>query len=392
MKYKNKIGFFTGNRAEYGILSNVMKEIGKIAEFELMTFVGGAHLAHQFGGTIQEIQSDGFEITERLDFLLASDSEDALVKSMGLALIDAFRAFRLHKPDFLFVLGDRYETFSICQAAHIAKIPIGHIHGGELTYGALDDAFRHAITKMAHFHFTSTEEYRKRVIQLGEEPSRVFCVGAPSIDGISANNLSDTRELSDIIGFDLTEPYYVLTYHPVTLDPNFGLAGLDNLLQILRCQDTHKIVITAPNVDYANAKIYQSLEKFVAEDTAKRKFFSSLGRVNYFNLLAGCDAVLGNSSSGLIEAPSFSVPTINIGKRQQGRVSGDTVIHVTETTESIFEGIKRLSDPDFRARLRKSFNPYGEGGSSKQIAKIVKNIDLNNVVNKGFYDLTFNEV
>ena len=178
MTYRNKIGFFTGNRAEYGILSNVMKEICKIAEFEMMTFVGGAHLAHQFGGTIQEIQSDGFEITERLDFLLASDSEDALVKSMSLALVDAFRAFRLHKPDFLFVLGDRYETFSICQAAHIAKIPIGHIHGGELTYGALDDAFRHAITKMAHFHFTSTEEYRKRVIQLGEEPSRVFCVGA----------------------------------------------------------------------------------------------------------------------------------------------------------------------------------------------------------------------
>jgi len=288
----------------------------------------------------------------------------------------------------LIILGDRYETFAICQAAFLARIPIGHIHGGELTFGAIDDAFRHAITKMAHLHFTSTEGYRKRVIQLGEEPDRVFCVGAPAIDAINSSLISDTEELSRILDLDLNRPYYVLTYHPVTLSQDSGLLGLENLLQILRSQNTHNVVITAPNVDSSYTKIEKMIINFASENKKTRKIHSSLGRKNYYKLIANCDAVLGNSSSGLIEAPSFCVPTINIGKRQQGRVVGETVITVNEAIEDISAGFRRLSKPEFRERLRVAINPYGQGGASKEIANIMQKIDIKNMKNKHFHDIT----
>jgi UDP-hydrolysing UDP-N-acetyl-D-glucosamine 2-epimerase len=382
-----KIAVFTGTRAEYGLLYWIIKMIHESVEAELQLVVGGMHLSPEFGYTVKQIEKDGFPIVERMEFLLASDSPVAISKSMGLAIISAAEVLERTQPDVLVILGDRFESMAVAQAAMVARVPIAHIHGGETTEGLIDEAVRHSITKMAHLHFTATEVYRDRVIQLGEQPDRVFNVGAPGIDSIVSLPLLSRKELSESIGFDLNKPYFVVTYHPVTLSEGGAPQSLENLLTVLDQYSGHQLVISYPNADTSGRKLIEILEAYSQRESHRVFLAQSLGQVRYLSVVKYCDGVLGNSSSGLIEAPAFGVPTLNIGNRQKGRLSGNTVINCGETKPSIANAMELIVDPDFRDRCRSAVSPYGQGGSSKKIVSKLLSCSLDNIVEKVFYDL-----
>ena len=291
------ISVFTGTRAEYGLLYWIIDELNQLADINLQLFVGGMHLSKEYGLTIEKIEEDGFNITEKLDFLSSSDSSLSVGKSMGRALMQATEALFKHKPDMLVILGDRFEAMAVAQAAMICRIPIAHIHGGENTEGAIDEAARHSITKMSHLHFTSTEIYRNRVIQLGENPERVYNFGAPGIDSIKKLQLLDRRELAADLGFNLDGPYFVLTFHPVTLKEDGGSQGLENLLSVLKKYDHHKIIISYPNADTNNKKLIKIINDYSKIDKKRIFLFKSLGQKRYLSALKHSEAVLGNSSS-----------------------------------------------------------------------------------------------
>jgi UDP-N-acetyl-D-glucosamine 2-epimerase, UDP-hydrolysing len=342
----------------------------------------------EFGKTVDQIKSDGFPISEKLEFLLSSDTPVGIAKSMGLALICAADTIERTKPDLLVVLGDRYESMAICQAAMAAQVPIAHIHGGETTEGLIDEAVRHSITKMAHLHFTATEKYRQRVIQLGENSDNVFNVGAPGIDSIKALNLLCRKELSTSIGFKLENtPYMVVTYHPVTLSSDGAVEDLKQLLAALRQYPNYKFLITYPNADTHGRALIPLLDSFAKELEGRVLLIQSLGQLRYLSALQHCDLVIGNSSSGLIEAPTFKVPTINIGNRQKGRIAGDTVINCGGNEKSIVNAINKALSDVFREKCKLSKNPYGDGDSSSKIVKIIQNINLDGLVHKSFFDM-----
>ena len=382
-----KIAVFTGTRAEYGLLYWIIKGIHESTQAELQLYAGGMHLSPEFGRTVSQIENDGFPIKDYLDFLLSSDSPTGIAKSMGLALISAIDAFQRNKPDLLVVLGDRFESMAICQAAMVSCIPIAHIHGGELTEGLIDEAVRHSITKMSHLHFTATEEYRRRVIQLGEQPDRVYNFGAPGVDSIKKFELLPKAELSKSINFNLDNPYMVITYHPVTLDKHGAIEALDSLLNVLNEYSDYKFVITYPNADTHGRALIKKLDEFYAANPEKVLLVRSLGQLRYLSLLKYCAVVVGNSSSGLIEAPSFNVPTVNIGTRQKGRISGETVISCGETKMDIQHAIATALSEDFKSKCNGSTNPYGNGDSSSNIVRVLTEINLNGLINKKFYDL-----
>lgn len=386
---KKKIAVFTGTRAEYGLLYWVLKELESSSECELQLYVGGMHLSPEFGYTIDKIITDGFSVTERIEFLLSSDSAVGISKSMGLALISASEVLERTNPDLIVLLGDRFESLAIAQAAMLACIPLAHIHGGETTEGLIDEAIRHSITKMSHLHFTATEDYRKRVIQLGEEPDKVFNYGAPGIDSILKFELLDKQKLSDSIDFDLSLPYFMVTYHPVTLDKTGGVESLINLITVLDLYPDYKCIITYPNADTHGRKLIEVLNSYRDKNPERILLVQSLGQLRYLSLLKYSKAVVGNSSSGLIEAPTFNIPTINIGNRQKGRIAGDTVIQSGETFKEIKKAFEIALSPEFNKVCNDAENPYGDGTSSSKIVNKILTYPLQNILEKSFYD--FNE-
>ena len=382
-----KIAVFTGTRAEYGLMYWIMKGLSAEKSVDFQLFVGGMHLSREFGLTIDNIIRDGFRITEKFEFLLSSDSPVAVGKSMGLALISACEAFDRHRPDVLVILGDRYESLAVAQAAMIFRVPIAHIHGGEITEGLIDEAVRHSISKMAHLHFTSTESYRKRVIQLGEDPKRVFNVGAPGIDSINRLDLLDREQLSASLNFELDKPYFLITFHPVTLQEGGGAEELANLIAAIRHYPNYKVLFSYPNADTDNVGIIKILDAFYEENKERVFLFQSLGQLRYLSAMKHCEAVLGNSSSGLIEAPSFGKPTLNIGSRQKGRLSGASVFNCDSSLSSILDGLDSILSASFLRQANKKNNPYGIGGASEKIVSKLVSVSLEEIVQKEFYDL-----
>jgi len=381
-----KICVVTGTRAEYGLLYWLMKEIEASNELELQLIVTGMHLAPEFGLTFQHIEKDGFRNNKKVEMLLSSDSEVGVTKSMGLGMIGFADAFNELRPDMLVLLGDRFELLSAASAALIFRIPIVHIHGGETTEGAFDEAIRHSITKMSHLHFTATEQYRKRVIQLGEYPERVFNVGGTGIDNITRLDLLSKEELEKGINFQLDKKNLLVTYHPVTLEMSTAQQQFAELLLALDDLSDTCLVFTKANSDTNGRIINEMIDNYVDSNTDKSIAFTSMGQLRYLSTMQYVDGVIGNSSSGLLEAPTFKIGTINIGDRQKGRIQAASVINCHPTKESISKGIDRLFSKDFREQLKTVENPYGHGGAARKCVDAIQEyckIDIK----KSFYDM-----
>lgn len=382
-----KIMVVTGSRAEYGLFTPLLRELAADPEFQLQLVVTGMHLSPEFGLTYREIVRDGFPIADMVEMLVSSDSPAGIAKSVGLGVIGFADSIRRLKPDMLVVLGDRFETFAAAQAALFANVPIVHIHGGERTEGAFDEAIRHSITKMAHLHFVSTEEYRKRVIQLGEHPDRVFCVGALGIDVIRSIPLMSREELEASLSFRLGTLNFLITYHPETLSIEDAEENVHRLLQALdRFPEAH-LVFTKPNADTHGRAIARMIDEYVAKNGDRAAVFTSLGQVRYLSLLNLVDVVIGNSSSGIIEAPYFRKPTVNIGDRQKGRVMGPTVISCGNETAQIVRAIELALSENFQDRIRNAPMLYGDGNAAARIVKVLRETDLKGMLKKTFYDL-----
>jgi GDP/UDP-N,N'-diacetylbacillosamine 2-epimerase (hydrolysing) len=381
-----KICVVTGTRAEYGLLYWLMKEIQADINLELQVIVTGMHLSHEFGLTYQEIEKE-FNINKKIEMLLSSDTSVGISKSMGLAQISFAEAYSELNPDIVVLLGDRFEIFSAASAAMISRIPLAHIHGGETTEGAFDEAIRHSITKMSHLHFVATEKYRQRVIQLGEAPERVFNFGAPGLDNIHKLKLLTKDEFEKSIDFGLGKKNLLVTFHPVTLEQGTAKEQFQQLLNALdNLEDTH-IIFTKANADTDGRVINAMIDRYVLTNTNKSIAFSSLGQLRYLSALAVVDAVVGNSSSGLIEAPSFKIGTINIGDRQKGRIKSESIIDCQPNSEKIGSAICRLYSSEFQQKLLNVKNPYGEGGSSQKIAGVLSTHSLTKLLKKKFIDL-----
>ena len=376
----------TGTRAEYGLLYWLMKEIQNDPDLELQIIVTGMHLSPEFGLTYRQIEKDGFKIDKKIEMLLSSDTPVGISKSMGLGMIGFAEAYADLKPDIVVLLGDRFEIFSAASAAMIARIPIAHLHGGETTEGAFDEAIRHSITKMAHLHFTATEEYKRRVIQLGEDPARVFNVGGLGIDNIKKLKLMSREELEDSINFRLGPKNLLVTFHPVTLEHGTAEAQFQNLLDALDEVEDTKFIFTKPNADTEGRTITQMINEYISKNKYKAISFVNLGQLRYLSAMQFVDGVVGNSSSGLAEAPTFKIGTINIGDRQKGRIKAESVIDCESTKESILTARKKLYSKEFQKKLKKVKNPYGEGGAAEKIKKILKETDLTDILKKEFYD------
>lgn len=381
-----KICIITGSRAEYGLLYWLMKEIQSDASLELQVIVTGMHLSPEFGLTYKEIEKE-FSINKKIEMLLSSDTPIGISKSMGLAQISFAEAYAELSPDILVVLGDRFEIFSAVTAAMIARIPIAHIHGGETTEGAFDEAIRHSITKMSHLHFVATEEYRQRVIQLGEDPERVFNFGSPGIDNIHNLHLVAKDEFERSLGFKLGEKNLLVTFHPVTLEQSTAKEQFQQLLFALDDLKDTQIIFTKANADTDGRIINSMIDSYVSANSDKAIAFTSLGQLRYLSALQYVDAVVGNSSSGIIEAPSFKIGTINIGDRQKGRIKAPNVIDCAPDRNAIINAMQLLYSPEFQKSLPDVRNPYGEGGSSKKIVGILCSHPLTKLLKKIFNDL-----
>jgi len=383
---KRKICVVTGTRAEYGLLRWVMEGIRNSSALELQVVATGMHLSPEFGLTYQEIEKDGFRIDRRVEMLLSSDSPTGLAKSMGLGMIGFADVLRELQPDMLLVLGDRFEIFSAVAAAVPARIPVAHLHGGEATEGLIDESIRHSLTKMSHLHFVATDEYRKRVIQLGEQPERVFCVGGLGVDSIVRMKLLERESLEDALDFRFGARNLLVTFHPVTLEQNSSERQMGELLSALSALPETHIIFTMPNADTDGRALIGMIKDFVASHP-RAKVFSSLGQLRYLSCINYVDGVVGNSSSGLLEVPSFKKGTINIGDRQKGRIKADSVIDCKPEKESILKALEELYSDEFMDELKTVVNPYGEGGASDAIVAILEKVVLEHIIKKEFYDL-----
>ncbi len=385
---KRKICVVTATRAEYGLLKWLMREIASNPATQLQVLVTGAHLSPEFGSTYQEIEADGFHIDARVEMLLSADTATAISKSMGLGLMGYADAFDRLRPDIVVILGDRYEMLSVAAAALIAKIPVAHLHGGETTEGAFDEAIRHAITKMSHLHFTGAPEYQHRVIQLGESPDRVYMVGGLGIDAIRRVKLLSKDELENSIGFRFAERNLLVTFHPVTLSERSSQDQMEEMLAALESLPDVGMIFTMPNADTGSRALTKQIEAFVKHHPHAMAF-ASLGQLRYLSCLQFVDGVVGNSSSGIAEAPSFKVGTINIGDRQKGRLASSSVIHCDSSRTSIEEALRRLYSPEFKLIVQDTINPYGDGGASGRIANVLSRVALGPLVAKKFHDVFF---
>lgn len=389
-KGKYKVGLVTTSRADYGVQKPLIQALFEDPEIELALLVSGSHLAPEFGYTLKEIQGDGFPVAQTFDVLLSGDSQAAMAKAQGLSLISFADYFAKADLDFLFLLGDRFEMAAVALCALNFKIPMGHLHGGEVTKGAVDDALRHAITKCSYLHFASSRDYAQRIIQLGEDPHRVFNVGAMGVENIKNLKELDFSELAQSIGLDETKPYALVTYHPVTLGGD-SVAMVAQMLEAFRQEPGLNYIFTYANADAQGRQINQAINAFI-EEVPGSLAFQSLGYVRYLNLMKHAQMVIGNSSSGIIETPAFGLPTVNIGSRQDGRTRAGTIIDCGEDQAAIQEAIAKAMDPDFRAICMASPNPFGQGDTSGKIMAILKDWlprvsrpDFS--LAKGFYDL-----
>lgn len=380
----------TATRAEYGLLSPIIKKLKEYPGLEIKVAVTGMHLSPEFGLTYREIEEDGIKIDKKIEMLMSSDTPVSISKSMGLAIIGFSEYFDERKPDALLVLGDRYETLAVCCAAMNARIPIIHLYGGETTEGAIDEAVRHAITKMSYLHFTSTQAYRKRVIQLGEDPARVFSVGSVGVENALHKELLSRPELEKSLHFILDKPYAVVTYHPVTLEERLAEKQFGELLKALDTHPELKYIFTKANAD-ANGRIINKMMEDYASTRKNAAVFESLGVRRYLSALRYAALVIGNSSSGLMEAPSFHIPTVNIGDRQKGRLRADSVIDCLAVAEDIYRALETALSQEFRKIAKNAANPYGDGNTSAKIAEVINDVMLNWEIDlkKKFYDVTF---
>ncbi len=391
MTDKRTICVITGSRAEYGLLYWLLKDIQASSDLELQIIATGMHLSQEFGLTYKQIEDDGFKIDHKVEILLSSDTASAISKSMGLAMIGFADSYKELSPDLIVVLGDRFEIFSAVSAALIAKIPVAHLHGGESTEGAFDEALRHSITKMSHMHFTAAEEYRNRVIQLGEQPSKVYNFGAIGIDNIIRLQLLSKEKFEESIKFKLGKRNLLVTFHPATLEKLSAEYQFKNLLAALdELEDTH-IIFTKANADPEGRIINYMIDDYVENTKNKSIAFTSLGQVRYLSAIKYMDGVVGNSSSGIIEAPSLKVGTVNIGTRQSGRIRANSVIDCDSTYDGIRNAFDQLFREDFQDLLETIVNPYGNGGVTEKIFFHIKKTPLEGITNKTFYRLPAEE-
>lgn len=383
-----KICVITGTRAEYGLLKPLIQKINNDECLELQLVVTGMHLSPEFGLTYKEIEQDGFEITERNEMLLSSDTPNGITKSIGLGIIGFADIFTRLTPDMIVILGDRYEALAAATAAMIHRVPIAHIHGGEVTEGVIDESIRHAITKMSMLHFTSTETYRNRVIQLGEQPDRVFCVGALGVENIKTQKLMNKKELEDSICFKLDKPYIMVTFHPVTLENNTAKEQFENLLSVLDRMQEYQIIFTKANSDTDGRTINQRIDEYVSNNKKRAVAFISLGMVRYLSALQYCEMVVGNSSSGILEVPSFHIPTVNIGDRQKGRVKGKSIIDCGSTQKEILNAIHTAQGMNRDRVLQNEQNPYEGEKTSETILNSMKyHLQSGIDIKKHFFDI-----
>lgn len=381
-----KICVITGTRAEYGLLRWVMQGIQDDPELTLQIIATGMHLSPEFGLTYQEIEQDGFRIDRKVEMLTSSDTAVGIGKSMGLGLIGFADALNELQPDLIVVLGDRFEIFAAVSAALVARIPVAHLHGGETTEGAFDEALRHSITKMSHLHFVAAEAYRQRVIQLGEQPNHVFLVGGLGIDNIKRLQLLDRAALEESLDFKLGPKNLLITFHPVTLENLTAVIQMEELLAALAELNDTKLIFTLPNADTEGRTLIKMVEQFVKQHPSAQ-VYPSLGQLRYLSCVAQVDGVVGNSSSGLTEVPSFRKGAINIGSRQKGRLQAASVINCEPNRASISSAVGRLYSKEFQVKLSEVVNPYGEGGSSERIVSTLKDYAISGIVKKVFHDL-----
>lgn len=385
-----RVAFCTGARAEYGLLKPLIEQFMSDPNVDTGLIVTGMHLCKEYGNTIEVIQSDNMPIWDTIDILLSSNTQCSIVKSMGLALLGFSESLNKIKPDILILLGDRFEAFCAAAAAVVLNIPIAHIHGGELTEGAIDDAFRHAITKMSYLHFTSTEEYRRRVIQMGEEPDRVFNVGSLGVENIRKLKLLDRDELQKELGIDLSKPYCVCTFHPETLEPDKTIDHLYELIGALDKVNNQAIIFTGSNADSKGKKINQIIKSFVDERRSRTYFFLNLGQLKYLSLLKYAQFVVGNSSSGIIEAPALGIPTINIGSRQNGRVKPQSVFDSKPQKDEILKMITYVLENSSKLSEKSLDGLFKGDDVAKRIYDTCISFLKNGIKNKHFYDIQFN--
>ena len=381
-----KICIITATRAEYGLLRPLMQLIKDDSELELQIIATGAHLSPEFGLTYQLIENDGFIISEKVEMLLSSDTATGIVKTMGVCMISIADSLSRLKPDMIVVLGDRYEMLSVVSAATIFKIPIAHLHGGELTEGAYDDAIRHSITKMSHLHFASTDEYRNRIIQMGEQPDDVYHVGAIGLDNIKSMELMSKRDLEESLGVKFKKYNYQVTFHPETLGDLSSKIQFQILLDAIDQEEDSFFIFTKANADTDGRIINQMIDEYVQEHPHKSKSFHSLGNLRFLSLVNICDAIIGNSSSGILEAPSLHTATINIGDRQKGRVQALSIINVNCSIKEISGAFDQVKNLAFQEKLKYVQNPYDNGGASELILRSIKRRNKINT-NKKFFNL-----
>lgn len=385
-KNARKIAVVTGTRAEYGLLRLLIQTIHNHPDLELQLLVTGSHLSPEFGLTYKEIEKDGVPITRKIEMLLSSDTGAGISKSMGLGMIGFADAFSELKPDIVLVLGDRFEIFSAVSTAMSAQIPVAHLHGGELTEGLIDEAIRHCITKMSHLHFVSTDIYRNRVIQLGEQPKTVHNVGSLGVDAISKISLLNRSELEQSLDFKLAKKNLLITFHPVTLENATASQQMGELLESLAELVDTNLIFTMPNADAGGRVLIAMVNDFVAQHENARAY-TSLGQLRYLSCVAQMDAVVGNSSSGLIEVPSFKKPTINIGDRQKGRIKADSVIDCEPAKSSITKALNKAYSSEFQASITSLESPFGSGGTAEKIIDILIAVDLDDILKKQFFDI-----
>ncbi len=383
-----KIAVITGTRAEYGLLYLIIKGIHEDPKLKLQLIVTGMHLSPEFGLTVREIEKDGFPVAEKIEMLLSSDTETSVATSMGVGVIGFAKCYERLRPDILLVLGDRFEILAAVSAAVPFRIPVAHIHGGEVTEGAMDELFRHAITKMSHIHFPAVKIYADRIIQMGEQPENVFCLGAPGLDNLYKMKLLNRIQLAKRLGIPAEMPWGIVTYHPATLEK--GSAGMQ-MKTILAALDRFPEIcwiFTLPNADTESRVIIKAIEAYVKKNSGRTFLFSSLGQLKYLSLMKNSIVMVGNSSSGIIEAPSFKLPVVNIGGRQMGRIRARNIIDVPITGENrIAAAISKALSSRFKQSIKGLKNPYGDGGASKKIVNVLKKISLSNKLMKHFYDL-----
>jgi UDP-hydrolysing UDP-N-acetyl-D-glucosamine 2-epimerase len=372
MQTNKKVAVFTGTRADYGLLYWLLRDIKTDPELTLQLLVTGMHLSPDFGNTYKQIEKDGFNIDEKIEMLLSSDSAIGTAKSIGLGILGFTDALHRLNPDVFVILGDRFEALAAAQTAMILRIPVIHLHGGEITEGAYDDAIRHAITKLSYLHGTSTEEYRDRVIQLGEPPQRVKNVGAIGLDHLRRAEFLNISQLGKALCFPIKKPYFVVTYHPVTLGDEGHEKSFQALLDALDTYPEYQVILTYPNADNGGRRIIPLLEAYATSNPDRVLAIPSLGQVRYLSAIKNAAAVIGNSSSGIIEAPSFDVPTVNIGVRQKGRLAAKSVLNAEPSKLSICSAIHNAIKKNYKVAGEEIVNPYGQGDASEQIIQMIK--------------------